>query len=161
MSTWGETMRTRTMTTGIPAAKRPGRPARARRTGETPTPAERRTNLVVVSWMVTAACAYLGFTAPQPAAIETLVLLAVAAMVLGNVVLARLDPRRIVTPVASVAVAVWYTGLLLAVWHFGGQGSIELLVAAIALLDLALVGLSAGELAAVSLAMFFVYAVIV
>lgn len=154
-------MRTRTMTSGVPAAKRPGGPTHTRRAGDTPTPAERRTNLIVVSWMVTGACAYLGFTAPQPAAIETLVLLAVAAMVLGNVVLSRLDPRRIVTPVTSVAVAIWYTGLLLAVWHFGGQGSIELLVAAVALLDLALVGLSAGELAAVSLAMFLVYAVIV
>jgi len=148
------------MGAGIPDAKRPVHRVRTRRASDLPTPLERRTNLVVVAWVVTCACAYLGFSAQQPSAVESLVLLAVGVMVVGNFVIGRLDPRRITSPVFSIGVAVTYTGILLAVWQLGGQGSVELLVAAVALLDLALVGLSAGELAAVGLAMSLVYAVI-
>jgi hypothetical protein len=149
------------MGAGFPDAKRPVQQrARTRRASDLPTPHERRTNLVVVAWVVTCACAYLGFSVPQPWAVESLVLLAVGSMVVGNVVIGRVDPRRLTSPMFSIGVAVVYTGLLLAVWQLGGQGSVELLVAAVALLDLALVGLSAGELAAIGLAMFLVYAVI-
>lgn len=153
-------MRTKTVGAGFPGPKRPVSRASARRASDLPTPQERRTNLVVVAWVVTCACAYLGFSVPQPWPIESLILLAVGAMVVGNVVLGRVDPRRVTSPVFSIGVAVVYTGVLLAAWQLGGQGSVGLLVAAVALLDLALAGLSAGELAAVGLAMFLVYAVI-
>ena len=153
-------MRPKTLSAGFPATKPARRQVRARRASDAPTAQERRTNLLVVSWVVTVACAYLGFADPQPFAVEAMVLAALAIMMAGNFVLGRVDPRRVVSPAFSVGVAVFYSGLLLAAWQLGGQGSVELLVAAIALLDLAIVGLSAGELAAVSLAMFLVYAVI-
>lgn len=134
--------------------------ARRPRATDTPSPSDRRTNLLVVSWIVTCACAYLAFADPQSATVELLALLVVGGMMAGNVIIGRLDPQRVVSPIFSIGIAVFYSGLLLAAWQLGGQGSVELLVGALALLDLALVGLSAGELAAVSLAMFLVYAVI-
>ena len=134
---------------------------RARRTSAQPTPVDRRNNLLLVSWAVTCACAYLGFGSPQPLGVELVLVAVVGAMVAANVLIGRVDPRRLGSPVFAVGAAVFYTGLLLAAWQLGGQGSVEILVAAIALFDLALVGLTTAELAAAALAMFLVYAVMV
>jgi len=103
----------------------------------------------------------LGFTALQPLPTTGVIALIVVAMMATNTIIGKINPERVVAPIFAVGVAVFYSGLLLAAWHLGGQGSVPLLVVTIALLDLALVGLSLAELAAVSLAMFFAYAVIV
>jgi len=83
-----------------------------------------------------------------------------AVMIAANVLVARTDPKRVITVSFGVGVALLYTGLVFSAWHFGGQESVEVMVAAIAIVDLALVGLSIGELGAISLAMMGIYAVI-
>jgi len=154
-------MRQRTATASFPGVGQQRRRAKTRRAADIPAAEERRTTLVVASWGVTGVCAYLGFTALQPLPTTGVIALIVVAMMATNTIIGKINPERVVAPIFAVGVAVFYSGLLLAAWHLGGQGSVPLLVVTIALLDLALVGLSLAELAAVSLAMFFAYAVIV
>ncbi len=147
-----------TSTLGLSRRAIRGRSRRPDR-GETP-PAVRRTNLVLTAWLVTAAGAFLGLMPDDEGQIERLAIGLLALMIAGNLILWQLSPETIVRPWCSTLVAIAYSLLLLGLWDLGQQTAIPLLVGSIAVFDLAVVGLSLGEILAVALAMAGIYLII-
>lgn len=133
------------------------RARRRRNRAQEATPQARQQNLLIVAWVVTFACAYLAFGGSEPSPGQGISLLIIAGMIMGNLVIGKSDAKRVVSPLFGVGVAAVYSLLLLGAWQLGGQASIALLVCAIALLDLALVGLTLAELLFVMLAMAGVF----
>lgn len=133
---------------------------RRRKASSEPTPAMRRSTILVALWVVTAACSYFAASSPPGFVGAGLAWLLVAAMAVGNGIVSRVRPESIITVRSGVVIAALYTSGLFAAWHVGGQGSVELMVGAIALLDLALVGLSLAELGAIALALVGTYVLI-
>lgn len=120
----------------------------------------RRLTLLTALWCVASAGVFFAVTAEPGAPAVGLAWLAVAAMVVGIAFIARAELAVVTATRSAVAIAAGYTAAVFAAWHLGGQGSVELLVGAIAILDLALVGLSLVELGAIALAMAGIYATI-
>jgi len=137
-------------------------PWRARRRRR-PSPAElvelRRGTLLLVLWGVTAACAYFASLSAPGLANAGIAWILVGALAAGNALIGRADAEKILRSSTAIAIAVVYTVAIFATWYLGGQGSVELMVGAIAILDLALVGLTLTELGAISLAMAVSYAI--
>lgn len=111
-------------------------------------------------WSVTAASAYFAIAAEPGLATASFAWLVVAALVPANLWIARAALSVVASMRASILVAVAYTAAVFGAWYAGGQGSVEVMVVTIALLDLAIVGLTLPELAAIGLAMLGIYAVI-
>lgn len=116
--------------------------------------------LLVALWGVTAASAYFAIAAEPGLPTASFAWLIVAVLVPANLWISRTAGSVVASMQASVMVAVAYTAAVFGAWYAGGQGSVEVMVVAIALLDLAVVGLSLPELAAIGLAMLGIYAVI-
>lgn len=139
--------------------RRPSRSKARRRTRSESTPATRRTTLVLTAWVVTAVGALLGLAPEEGGQVQGVGAALTCTMILGNLLIAQAAPATVIRPWFSAVVATTYSLLLLGLWQIGDQQAVQILVGSIAVLDLAVVGLSLGEIFAVALAMAGMYLV--
>lgn len=143
------------------ARRTPPRANSRRRSRQTNTPAIRRTNLVLTAWAVTAVSLFLGLAPEEGWQLQPIGVGLTTAMIAGNLLIGQTSPATVVRPWFSAVVAVAYSLLLLGSWQIGDQEAVQIFVGAIAVFDLAVVGLSLGEITAVALAMTGIYLITV
>ena len=155
-------MKNRSLTVGtstLGMRRRPSRSKSRRQQHPESTPTTRRTTLLLTAWVVTAVGAVLGLSPEEGWQPQSIGIGLTATLIAGNLVIAQVSPETVVRPWFSAVVATSYSVLLLGLWQIGDQQAVQMLVGCIAVLDLAVVGLSLGEIVAVALAMTGMYLV--
>lgn len=122
--------------------------------------ASRQTTLVLVRWGLAAVCLYLLFEGEVNATVWPAGLVIVACLGASNVALSR-QQREVVERVdLSVAIGIFDALLIAATWYVSGYESFTPVILSLCILNLALVGISLGEIAAVVLAFVILYSAI-
>ncbi len=138
------------------------RPAKvSRRIVATRLPAaSKQTTLLLVRWGLTAVCLYLLVEGDSAATIWPAGLFLVTILAASNFGLARLQPATVEGVGLSVGIAVFDALLVATAWYVSGYESFTPVILSLCLLNLALVGVSLGEIAAVALAFSILYSVV-
>jgi hypothetical protein len=124
-------------------------------------PAEsRQTTVLLVRWGLIGVCFYLLVEGDPTTTIWPAGLLIIAALAASNLALARLQPEVAGGVRITVAIAVVDAVLLASTWYVSGYESFTPIILSLCLLNLALAGISLGEIAAIVLAFFILYSAI-
>lgn len=131
------------------------------RAGAAPLPAEsRQATLLVVRWGLAAVCLFLmttGDGSPLSWASGTAI---VAALIASNLALGRMQAETLGRVELSIGIAVLDALLVVAAWWVSGYDSFTWVILSLCMVNLALVGVSLGEIAAVAFASSVLYFVI-
>jgi len=120
----------------------------------------RQTSVLLVRWGLAAICVYLLVTGDGRALVAPIGMMIVAALAGSNLVLARMRPQVLEGAGVTVAIAVLDALLVVTAWYLSGYESFTPVILSLCLLNLALVGVSLGEIAAVALAASILYSII-
>jgi hypothetical protein len=132
-----------------------------RRIIATEIPAEsRQTTLLLVRWGLAAVCMYFLIEGDPTSATWSLGLLIIAALAASNLALGRARPEVVEDIRLSIAIAVVDALLMAGAWYASGYESFTPVILSLCLLNLALVGVSLGEIATVVLAFVILYSAI-
>lgn len=129
---------------------------RQRVTSSSPAQA-RQATIFIVRWGLVAACLLLVSTGDGASTNWVSGIAIVAALGTSNLALIRVRPETLEGAVMSVGIAIFDSLLVIAAWYVSGYQSFAPVIFSLCLVNLALVGVSLPEIAAVALAAFVVY----